>query len=152
MMKAMKYILFGGAAAAGVYWFATAFSGNLIFDWKGLGRMKRDGLKLKVNLKYSVTNNNDVKAVVSKFVGTLKYGEHKLNDLNINSPITIAPGKTEDVDVLFTISPAGLLGEILLFFDNKEGFKKFKLKGWVSGKVGEVPFKTPIDTVLSLAE
>ena len=97
---------------------------------------------------------NDINTTVSKFQGKLKYGDHNLSDVVIgeDKAIEIGPGATEPMEVRFSISPGSLLGELLQFIGEKSGVKKFHLTGWMSGKIGKVPFKVHFDENLALAE
>ncbi len=75
-----------------------------------------------------------------------------MTDVDVTNPITVEPLGSEDVEIRFSVSPGELLAEILQFIESGGGFKKFRLRGWMAGKVGKVPFKVPINEKLELAE
>jgi hypothetical protein len=84
--------------------------------------------------------------------GRLNYGDYKLSDLMIDQPVVLAPGQSERMEVKFSVSTGTLLAEILRFIEQKEGFSKFRLKGTLTGKIGDVPYVYPINEILQMAE
>lgn len=147
-----KTILFGGVVVGGALLIARKFAANILYDFKGVKWLGLDGLKLRLAIIYTLNNQNDIPATVSTLNGRVMYGDYELNKLDVLQPVTVAPGEVKDLEVRFTVSPGTLLAEILRFFEEKSGFKKFRLKGWMSGKVGEVPFKYPLNENLELAD
>ena len=150
-MKWTNILFFGALGAAG-YYAAKYFAGGIRYYFKGLKYRGFDGLKMKVSLIYTIENVNDMSATVSSLKGRILYGDYELNTLDISEPVTIPPAEKKDMDVRFTISPGALLNEITRFFEKKDGFKTFRMKGLMTGKVGEIPFIYPINEPLRLAE
>lgn len=141
----------GAALAAGAYFALNYFANGIQYNFKGLKWLGTEGFKLRLSMLYTLTNTNDIPATVTNLKGRLMYGEYKINELNVAKAITVNPGESEDIDVRFTVSPGQLLAEILRFFENRDGFSKFKIKGTMTGKIGEVPFAMPLNETLSLA-
>jgi len=150
----LKGLLFGGLVAAGAVLFVRSLTKGITYEFQKIKWLGRDGLKLRLALIYQLTNSNDISATVSKFNGKLKYGNYRLSDVIIgeDKAINILPGETEPMEVRFSVSPGALLGEILRFVDEKSGFKKFALTGWMSGKIGKVPFIVHFNEKLALAD
>jgi hypothetical protein len=147
-----KGILFGGAVLGGAYLLATSFSKGIQYNFRRIKWLGRDGLRLRFALVYDLTNQNDIAATVSSLKGRVMYGDYKLNDLIIDRAVVVAPGGTEALEVMFSVSPGVLLGEILRFVEERSGLKKFRLVGKMSGKIGQVPFILPLNENLELAE
>jgi LEA14-like dessication related protein len=151
-MNWTKIALFGGLAA-GAYYALNYFAGGIQYAFSGIKMLGLEGLKLKVSVRYSVTNKNDISATVTGLNGRIFYGGYELNQINLAQPVTIAPGATEEIDLRFTILPGSLLSEILRFFENKDKtFRSFLLRGTMTGKIGAVPFAYPLREQLRLAE
>lgn len=147
-----KSIAFGGILVGGAVYLLNQFSNKIGYSFQGIKWLGMDGLKLQLALKYQLDNGNDIPATVSSFKGKLLYGEYQLSEINIEQPIVLPPGGSEKMEVKFTVKPGVLLAEILRFFDDKSGFSKFKITGWLTGKVGQVPYKYPVNEKLELAE
>lgn len=152
MSKTVSKVLFLGAIAAAGYWLLNKFSANISVDWAGIKWLGMDGLKLRFALKYRLGNQNDAPLTVANFKGKLYYGQYALNDVVINQPVTVNPGGSEDMQVNFSVNPGALLAEILQFIDSGGGFKKFILKGTMTGRIGDVPWIYPVNEKLQLAE
>ena len=147
-----KTILFGGVVVGGALLIARKFAANILYEFKGIKWLGLDGLKMRLALIYTLDNQNDIPATVSNMNAKVLYGTYELNKVEVLQAVTVQPGERKDMEVRFTVSPGTLLAEILRFFEDKAGFKKFRLKGWMSGKVGDVPFKYPLNENLELAE
>lgn len=147
-----KTIGFGAAAAGALYFIVKSFSDAIGMDFTGVKWLGRDGLKLKLALVYKLSNSNDIPATVSSFKGRLKYGKYDLSELAIEEGITIEPGDSQNMQVAFTVRPGMLMAELLQLFENKGGFQKFRVTGLLVGKIGNVPYATPINTQVGLAE
>lgn len=143
---------FGGAVVVGVGLFLRSFSDGIKYEFKSIKWLGMNGTKLRFALIFDLINVNDINATVSKFQGKLKFGDHRLSDVIIgeDKAIELGPGATEPMEVRFSISVGGLLGELLQFIDEKSGMKEFHLAGWMSGKIGQVPFKVYFDEPLAL--
>ncbi len=150
-MKVTNILFFGAIAAGGVY-LLTRFSQNVLYDFRGLKWLGLDGLRMRFAIIYDLKNNNDTSTTVNSLKGRLNYGDYKLSDLTIDQPVVLAPGQSERMEVKFSVSPGTLLAEILRFIEQKEGFSKFRLKGTLSGKIGDVPYIYPINEILQMAE
>lgn len=148
-----KTIAVGGAVAAGAYFLVNYFAGGIKYTFSHVKWLGLDGLKMRFALVYTLINENDIPASVTSLKAKFMYGDHKLTDVDVTEPITVPPmGGSEDVEIRFSVSPGALLAEILQFIESGGGFKKFRLRGWMGGKIGPVPFKVPINEYLELAE
>lgn len=147
-----KTVLFGGGILAGAYLLLTQFSKGIATNFQGLKWMGREGLRLRFALLYSVENRNDIPLTVSRLEGKLRYGDYRLNDVIVDKAVTVAPGATEQMEVIFSVSPGVVLAEILRFVEEKSGFKRFRLTGKMTGKIGDIPFVYPLNENLGLAE
>lgn len=152
MKKTSKIVLFGGVAAVAAYFLYSRFMGGIGIVFSGIKWLGLDGLKLRFALYYTLSNANDTSATVTNLNAKLQYGPYDLSDVDINQPVTIPAGGSQKMEVLFSVRPGQLLAEIEQFLTKRDGFKKFKLRGLMSGKVGAVPFATPLNTVIELAE
>ena len=142
--------LFGAAVIGGAVLLAKSFAGGIQYSFRKIKWLGRDGLRLRFALVYDLTNQNDIPATVTSLKGRVMYGDYKLNDLLIDQPVTVEPGGTENLEVLFSVSPGALLGEIIQFVEEKAGFKKFRLVGTMRGKIGKVPFALPLNENLEI--
>ncbi len=146
-----KTLFIGGSIAALAY-LLLRFSGAITYNFRGVKWLGRNGVRLRFALLYSLENRNDIPATVTSMKGRLLYGNYEVNEIRVEKPVTIQPGKTENIEVLFEVRPGALLSEIEQFVERKSGFKRFRLKGVMTGKVGEVPFAYPINEVMALAD
>lgn len=147
-----KSIAFGGVLVGGAVYLLNQFSNKIGYSFQGIKWLGLDGLKIKLAMKFQLDNGNDIPATVTSFIGKLKYGTYELTDVNIDQPIVLPPGGSEKLEVKFTVKPGALLAEIVRFFEDKSGFSKFRIEGWLTGKVGQVPYKYPVRENLELAE
>lgn len=147
-----KSLAFGGLLVGGAVYLLKQFSNKIGYSFQGIKWLGFNGLKMRLALRYTLDNGNDIPATVTSFKGNVKYGDHELSDVNVEQAIVIPPGGTEKMEVTFSVSPGQLLAELLQFFEKKEGFSKFRITGWLSGKVGQVPYKYPVNEKLELAE
>lgn len=147
-----KSIAFGGILVGGAVYLLNQFSNKIGYSFQGIKWLGLDGLKIRMALLYTLENGNDIPATVSSFKGKLRYGKYDLTDVNIDQPIVLPPGGSEKMEVKFTVKPGALLAEIERFFSDKGGFSKFNIQGWLTGKVGQVPYKYPVRENLTLAE
>lgn len=150
-MNWKNVLILGGVTVGGIVLLGRMFSNNLLISFQRMRWLGLDGLNLRLALVYQLDNRNDIPATVSRLEGKILYGDYKMNDLVIDQPVTVEPGGKENVEVKFTVKPGVLLSELLRLFDENKGFKKFRLTGWVSGKMGSVPFKIPMRENLELA-
>lgn len=146
--------MFGGLAVAAGLMLVRSLVKGIRYEFHRVKWLGREGLRLRFALVYTLFNDNDVPATVSRFQGSLRYGDYKLSDVIIGEDraITVAPGSQEPMEVRFSVSPGALLGEIVRFLEEKSGVRKFYLRGWMSGQVGNIPFKVFFNENLSLAE
>lgn len=147
-----KSIAFGGLIVGGAAYLLNQFSNKIGYSFQGIKWLGLDGLKIQLALLYTLENGNDIPTTVSSFKGKVLYGDQQLTDVNIDQAIVIPPGGSEKLEVKFTVKPGQLLSEILRFFEDKRGFSKFRITGWLSGKIGQVPYKYPVNEKLELAE
>lgn len=152
MKISWKSVALGAGILGGVVLILRMFQSGIGIGFQGIKWLGLDGLNLRFSLLYRLENANDIPATVSSLVGQLMYGDYRLNDLNIDQAVTVPPGGAERVEVKFTVKPGILLAEILRFLEEKEGFKRFRIKGRLSGKIGQVPFIVPLNETLSLAD
>lgn len=145
-------IAFVAAVGAAGYYALNYFAGGIRYSFKGIKMLGFEKLKIKVSLLYTLENVNDISATVSSLKGKILYGGYELNTMDLAEAVTVGPGETKDMDVRFTISPGSLINELIQFFEKKEGFKSFRMKGTMAGKIGDVPFLLPINEPLRLAE
>lgn len=150
-MKLGKTLLFGGLIVAGGYFLYNQFSSRIGINFSGIKFKGRDGLKLRFAILYKLTNANDTSATVSNLNGRINYGEMELGRINVDQPVTITAGGTHVMEVIFSVLPGRLLGEIEEFITNKGGFKKFRIVATMTGKVGQIPFVAPIAQNIELA-
>lgn len=152
-MANWKTWAFVAALAAGGYYAVNYFAGGIGYSFKRLKWQGFQGLKIRLALIYTLSNQNNTSATVSALRGKLYYGTYRLNDISIDQPVTIPPGGTEEMTVLFTINPGQILNEIQNWLDKKAGgLQKFRLSGTLTGKIGVVPFVYPINEQIELAE
>jgi LEA14-like dessication related protein len=150
-MKWGKLLFLGGAGVA-LYLVLTRFAGGITTEFTGLKWLGRGtGLRLRFALLYKIGNTNNIPATVSALTGKVFYGEYELNELRVEKAVTVQPGTSEKLEVVFEVKPGLLLAEIERFFEKKDGFKRFRLKGILTGKLGNVPFAYPINEALGLA-
>lgn len=149
--KTVNWFLIGGAIV-GVGLIIRQFTGGIVTHFKGLKWLGFEGIRIRFAMFYDVENQNDIGATVSSLKGKIFYGDYRLSDVTIEQPVSINPGQTESMEVRFSVSPGALLGELTRFFEEKSGFKKFSLKGVMVGKIGEIPFRVPLNEKLGLAE
>lgn len=149
-----KPILFGGALLGGAVLLIRSITNGIDYKFTGIKWLGFSGLKLRFALIYTLSNQNDIPATVTKFNGKLSYGTYKLSDVVIGEEraVTIQPGGTEPMDVRFSVSPGALIGEITKYLEDKSGIKRFNLGGWMSGKIGDVPFIVRFKEDLTLAD
>jgi len=148
-----KPVAIGAGILGGVYFLLNYFAGGIKYNFSRVKWLGLDGLKMRFALVYTLTNDNDIPASVTSLKAKFKYGDYKLTDVDVTQAITVPPkGGSEDVEIRFSVSPGALLAEILQFVESGGGFKKFRLQGWMGGKIGDVPFKVPVNETLQLAE
>ena len=152
MKKRTSNWLLAGGIVAGAVLILRQFAGGISTSFKSIKWLGLDGLRLRFALFYDVTNTNDIAADITALKGRLMFGNYKLSDVVIDQPISVMPGKTEAIEVRFSVSPGTIIGELTRFFEEKSGVKKFFLKGTLSGKVGKIPFTVPINEPLTLTE
>lgn len=140
------------SALVGGAMYLFRFNNQIFVEWAGLKWLGREGLKLRFLLKYRITNNNTTSLTISNFKGQLFYGDYKLNDVVINKSVVIPAQGSENMEVLFSLSPGAVLGELLRFLEDKAGFKRFTLRGQMTGKIGVVPWILPVNENLQMAE
>lgn len=146
-------LLFIGVAGATLYFILNRFAAGITYEFTGIKWLGRGaGLRLRLALLYRVGNNNNIAATVDSLKGRLLYGTYEVNEIKVEKPVTIQPGTSEQLQVIFEVKPGFLLSEIEKFFEKKGGFQKFRLKGIMSGKVGNVPFVLPLNENIGLAE
>lgn len=139
-------------AGAALYVLLNKFASGVTYEFAGLKWLGRgSGLRLRFALLYKIGNTNNIPATVSALKGKIFYGEYELNELKVEKPVTVQPGTAENLEVVFEVKPGLLLAEIERFLDKKDGFKRFRLRGVLTGKLGEVPFAYPINEPLGLA-
>lgn len=146
-----KKILFIGGIGAGLYYLLNKVSSNVLVNFSGLKWLGLDGIKLRWALKYDLENRNDIPVTVTEFKGRLYFGSYRLNDVLITDAVTVPPGGQERIEVQFSMSPGTVLAEILQFIERRDGLKRFRLKGTMTGKLGNVPWIYPLNETLSLA-
>lgn len=147
-----KSIAFGGILVGGAVYLLNQFSNKIGYTFQGLKWLGLDGLKIRLALKMQLDNGNDIPATVTSFKGKLNYGGYDLTDINIDTPVVLPPGGSEKLEVKFSINPGTLLAEIIKFFDEKPGISRFKIKGILTGKVGQVPYAYPVNETIALAD
>lgn len=151
-MKLGKW-LFIGAAGAFLYVILNRFAAGITYEFTGIKWLGRgQGLRLRLALLYRIGNTNNIPATVSSLKGRLMYGTYEVNQISIEKEVTIQPGTSEKLQVIFEVKPGFLLAEIEKFFEKKGGFQKFRLRGVLTGKVGNVPFVLPLNENIGLAE
>lgn len=151
-MNWKKTLLFGGLVLGGAYLWITQFTKGIQYSFRSLKWLGRDGAKLKFGIVYDLMNTNDVATTVTRFEGKLSYAGHNLSDILVgeDKAITVQPGGTETLEIRVAVNPGVLLGELLQIISEKSGIKPFHIKGWMSGKIGQVPFRTPFNEDLSI--
>lgn len=150
-MKLGKLLFITGAGVA-LYLIVTRFASGITTEFTGIKWLGRGtGLRLRFALLYKIGNTNNIPATVSALTGRIFYGEYELNELRVEKAVTVQPGTTEKMEVVFEVKPGLLLSELERFFEKKDGFKRFRLKGVLTGKLGNVPFAYPINEALGLA-
>lgn len=149
-MKISKILFVGTILGAG-YWLLNRVAANVLITWIGIKWLGRDGLKLRFALLYEIGNQNNMATTVTSFKGNLLYGDYKLNEVSIDQAITVEPGETKAMQVNFTLNPGTMLAEIMRFVEQRDGFKTFRLKGVMKGKLGDVPYAYPVNENLRLA-
>ena len=152
MKKRTSNIILIAGGLLGAVLLLKQFAGGIAINFKGLKWLGFEGLRLRFAMFYDVTNSNDITATISSLKGIVSYGNYKLSDVVIDKPVDIMSGGTEAIEVRFSVSPGTLVGELTRFFEEKSGFKKFLLKGVLSGSVGKLPFRLPLNEKLGLAE
>ena len=151
MKSSLKWFLIGGAVL-GIGLLVRQFAGGIVTTFKGIKWAGFDGIRMKFSMFYALQNTNDISATVSSLRGKVYYGDYRLSDIEVVKPITVSPGGTEDIEVRFSVSAGTLVGEITRFFEEKSGVKNFRLKGWMSGEIGKIPFTAPVNEKFGLAE
>lgn len=147
-----KQIALLGGAGVGLFYALNYFAGGIRYQFRGIKMLGLDGVRLRVSVLYSLNNVNDISATVSGFRGRILYGPYEVNQINLNQPVTVEPGATEEIDLRFSISPGRLLSEILRFFERRDTFQSFRLRGTMTGKIGEVPFAYWLNETLRAAQ